>query len=171
MIERNSRLVRELDSVLREELRLQKEYAEILNEERTSITTFKAEKVQSLSEKREVLSETIKRAAEKRAELMAMFPEHQGKRLSELIRAHCHPVDQERLMPLADALKLAVQNTKSLSTEFKQLASFSLNLVNGALSILWSATQNVTRSYTPNGKIKESAHSSGNRQAGVLKEA
>lgn len=171
MIERNSRLVRELEAALEEELRLQRDYARIMSEERASVTTFKAEKVEELSAKRELLSEKMKNAADRRLELMRMFPEHEGKRLTELVRQHCHPHDQGRILPLADQLRDALQVTKRLSIEFKQLANFSLNLINGSLSILWSATQNITRSYTPTGKIKEAAHHNGPRQSGTLKEA
>lgn len=171
MIERNSRVIRDLEAALQEELRLQQEYLRVMTEERSSITAFKADRVEELSAQREILSEKMKAAADKRLELMGMFPKHEGKRLTELVSAHCHPHDQARLLPLAQSLKTALDSTKKLSIEFKQLTNFSLNLINGSLSILWSATQNITRSYTQDGKIKESAHAGGARASGVLKEA
>lgn len=171
MIERNSRLVRELDSALTAEIRLQEEYALVLSEERACITKFEADRVQELSAKRETLSEEMQKASDRRLELMSMFPSHEGKRLTDLIRAHCHREDMQRLLPLAEKLRAALLKTKTLGLEFKQLANFSLNLVNGVISIIWSATQNVTRSYTAQGTVREAFNTPGTRLAGVLKEA
>lgn len=171
MIARKSRLIIDLEHSLRAELALQEEYASVLQEEREHITHFQAGKVEELSARRETLSEQMRVAAEHRVELMSMFPAHDGKRLTDLIREHCHPEDRRVLLPLAEKLKTAVLTTKRLGQEFKQLANFSLNLVNGVMSIIWSATQNVTRSYTPQGTVKEAFHAQGSRLAGVLKQA
>lgn len=172
MIERNSRLVRELERILRRELALQQEYSELLTQERLHLTKFNSDKIVELSSKREEVSEQMRIASEERLELMKLFPEHHGKRLTELVARHCHPEDVVLLLPLAEKLRAALKHTKSLGTEFRQLADFSLNLVNGALSILWSATQNVTRSYTPQGTLQEKYHhTAGQTWAGLLKRA
>ncbi len=172
MINRNSRLIRDLERVLRTEIRLQEEYASVLIEERTTLTRFNAEKIEQLSLRREELNGRIAIAAAERLELMKIFPNYEGKRLTELIRTHCHRQDSALLLPLAEKLKSVAQSTKSSGKEFKQLVDFSLNLVNGTLSILWSATQNVTKSYTPQGTVREAFHPSvTQRWAGLLKQA
>ena len=172
MIERNSRLIRDLERVLRAEIKLQEEYAALLTDERTCLTRFNADKIEEISLRRDLLNEKISQAAAERLELMKIFPNSQGKRLTELLKAHCHKQDIATLMPLAEKLKTVVQQTKSMGKEFKQLVDFSLNLVNGTLSIIWSATQNVTRSYTPQGKVREAFHpSTTQRWAGLLKQA
>jgi hypothetical protein len=170
-IPKNSRLILELERALRSEIELQRKYAEILRQEREHITQLQADQVEKLVAEREILADRMREANDRRLELMRMFPDHEGKRLTELVRLYCHPQDARRLLPLAEELRGVLLQTKSLGQEFRQVTSFSLNLINGALSILWSATQHVTRSYTPTGAIKESSHSAGTRLSGVLKQA
>ncbi|MBX7144134.1 MAG: flagellar export chaperone FlgN [Oligoflexia bacterium] len=171
MLERRAPLVLALDAVLDQEIELQEKYAALLAAERAALARFDSAEVERTCSERESVYDQMQQLHSRRTELMKEFPEFRGRRLSELVQLFCQPEDGRRLQGKILRLKQGIQKTRRGSSEFGQIAQFSLNLVNGVLSMLWSATQHVTRSYTRRGGVKESVHPSGDRHSNVLKEA
>lgn len=171
MIERQGKIVKGLEVVLDREINLQEKYLEVLDKERAVLPAFKADLLAPLTTQREELSKQMHAAQIERVELMKQFPEFRGKKLSDLVLLHCHEQDAKKLIKRINRLKSLVAQNKSGGSEFGQVAQFTLNLVNGVLSLFWSATQNVTRSYTRKGKVRESYNQQGSRHSGVLKQA
>lgn len=169
--DKNPRLVRDLSKMLERECGLYVDYLDILERERESITKFNAERVNELSAQRLQLTEELKAAKEERVASLDFMPESKKERLSQLIVQNCHPDDARRLMPLVQRLKNLVTLARAKAMEFNQVASYSLSIVNGSISILWSATQNVVRSYDPLGTMKESYNPATSRAASVLRSA
>lgn len=172
MIEKNSRLVSALSSTIEREYKLYAEYLKVLEEERTCLSKFNAEKVTDLSDKRETLSIKISDARDARMELLKVIPDSDKRPLSEIVTRDFHPDDARKLMPLVAKLKEVVKQAQAKGREFNQVVNFSLNVVTSTLSIFWSATQTVTRSYGPQGVLKESLlPAATTRYSGVLREA
>ena len=165
-----AKTVRSLEILLTKECRLYEKYLAVLEEERSYIVRFNAEKVGELTAKRASLYEQMLKAQDGRLELMRTFPSNQGKKLRELISSYCTPEDKRRLMPLADSLKTLVETTQSQSREQNQILGFGLKMVHGMVSLFWSATQNVVRSYNRKGTSKE-AYNPATRTSNVLKRA
>ena len=157
MLERNGVLIRKLEAALLEEIKLQVSYSMVVEEENSFITKFNTEKIQALSEKREAMYYSIAQAMEKRAALALEIPgATQSSCLRDLLKAQAHPDDAARLNRHAEKLRVLVQSNHQRGREFGRLANFALTLVNGSLSILWSATQSITRAYGRNAVVKES---------------
>lgn len=169
--ERNPRFVRELAQALELESALHSAYLEIIEREKAALTKFKAEEVSVLTEQRLQITERIRDAKDRRFAILDAVPEGRKEKLSVLVTRYLHPDDAAKLLPLVGKLKDAVAAAKQKSLEFNQIAGFSLGIVNGSLSILSSATQNVVRSYNPMGVMRESYNPASSRSAGVLKSA
>ncbi len=156
---------------LEQECRLYQQYIDLLEQEKLSITKFKADKVELLTEKRTQLFESIKLILAKRLEIIKTLSGSEKSRLTEVIRSNFNGTEAKQLMLAAKRLKQLTTKLKTQGMEFNQIVNFGLNVVNGTLSIYMSATQNVNKSYSKNGIIKESFNPQGNRHSGVIKEA
>lgn len=165
------RVIAELEGVLSQEIFLQKNYAEVLELERKSFRGFKTDLVVKYTQERQSIVEEMQAQQTLRIALMKQFPEFRGRKLTELIEKYCTSQDAKRLITKINQLKMSVGRTRQKTSEFGQIAQFSLGVVNGALSLLWSATQHITKSYSRKGSLKESYHHAGTRKAGIIKEA
>ena len=171
MVKRNPELVGSLQTLLNQEYQLHEKLLALIELEKAAVTRADVEKVSALNQEREKLSEAAIAAKDRRLEFMARQPAGQELRLTNWIEKHCHPADQKALLPLARKLKTIIGRSQQNGREFNQLLNFALNMVNGTLSILWSATQSIFRSYGQDGAIKESYHPSDSRASTVLKQA
>lgn len=154
-MQRDPRVLRALESVLKQECKLYKQYSAILDEERVALVKMKSDRVLELSSRRAELAAMMEEAGAKRAELLRHFPEGDSIKLSEIIARHCDPDDAKRILPLARELKALAAATKKRAAEFKQITSFALDMVNGSLSIIWSARNGVSKLYTRSGAVEE----------------
>lgn len=165
------RAVKTLEEILEQELVCYTAYLAFLAEEQVNVVKLKAEQVALLSERR---SEQVSRIAElrdQRLELVASVSEDEERPLSEIIRDACTPVDAKRLGKLVTQIKAVIQVVESKSREFNQVLNFSLGLVNGEISLLWSASQSVTRVYNAFGSVREASQPSAPRAGSLLGEA
>ncbi len=170
MIEKHGRWVREVERVLREEIQLQLEYASILEEENSVLSKFNAEKLEYLSAKRGEICERIMRFRDVRRDLVLEIRPDGDSTITKILNEEAHPTDRSRLVPLCEKLKILVNSNRARSSEYSCLANFALGVVNGTLSLIWSATQSVTRAYGRSGKINES-YAPKTREQLTLKEA
>lgn len=171
MIDRGAPFLKELGRVLEAECSAYEEYSKLLEQEHHGIVHFKAETVEAIAERRGEIVEKLQVLREERLKLGAKFPESDGAKLNDLIARHCHADDRRTLQPLAIRLRAAVSDASARGKELGQLGQFALNVVNGSLSILWSASQSVVKSYAPNGKVREAFHPATTRAAGILRQA
>ena len=171
MIRRDPALVRNLMQILDSECKLHERYLQLLQREQESVVAADLKKIARISAEREKLNTAIQTAQDKRLAFLSRYPQGNEIKLSEWVESHLHPADRAALAPSIIRLKGLVQQGKTRSSDLAQLVSFSLGLVGGCLSIIWSATQGVFRSYAPNGVVKESSHPVKSRQQGTLKQA
>ena len=170
MLDKDHRLIRNLDSLIQQEIRLHKRYQEILSEERTRVTQLDAETVRQLTVEKQTLNSQIHIANQKR---ISMVKEIVGEeltappRLRDVIAKYCHPDDAQKLMDRAEELRLLVEGTYKAVKEFGGLVDFSLGMVNSVLSIIWSASQDVVESYSSQGAVRRSYSPGEGKPAGV----
>jgi hypothetical protein len=165
------RAVKTLERLLEQELASYSEYLALLAQEQASVVGLKAEQVSLLSQRR---SEVVTRIAELRDQRLALITEVSGneeQRLSDFIRVACIPSDAKRLDKIITQIKAIVAVVESKSREFNQVLNFSLGLVNGEISLLWSASQAVTRVYNAFGAVNEASQPSAPRVGSLLGEA
>lgn len=153
------------------EISLYQEYLDCVSRERGVLSKFQAESLEQLTERREHLYGLMKDADLKRRELVKELSGSHKTKLSDAISKVYHGSDARELKSLALKLRKLVHETRTSGFEFKQITNFALGMVNGLLSIFMSATQNVTRSYSKKGTLKESYNPQGPRHTTVIKEA
>ncbi len=157
-----------LEAVLQQECTLQEEYLRLLEEERQALVKFNAEKIEVISERRELLLGRIHEASEKRKELIQKIPgTGADTRLTEL---RLPDANTQKVNSLAKELKALVIKTRVVGQELNQIVQFGMNIISGSISIFRSASNHVTRSYTAQGKIHEATHPSGPVRGGLAKE-
>ena len=171
MVERGGRLIRQIENALLEEIKLQVSYAQLIEEEKSYIIKFKPAQITELTEKRGILYRSIAAARDRREALtLELAGEKGGGTLTALLKELAHPEDARRLTAHAEKLRALVQANQNRGREFGRLAHFALTLMGGTISILWSATQSITRGYGRNGVMKES-YAPKTRSQSTLKEA
>lgn len=148
-------LVRALEKILREQTKLYRQYVDLLERERAAVVDLKAIEVAELSNKRKNLTRRLGELEVKRNQLVSEHAVLQSGRLSEIVSEHCNREQQARLLPLIETLKGLVHHARQEGGEFQQVVQHSLTMVNGALSIIWSATQNVVQGYGRNGAMTQ----------------
>jgi hypothetical protein len=148
--------VRSLEKILNEELAQCDLYLGLLFEEQKSVVALKPEEVVELGVKREASVENLSKLRDQRVRLVTALGGSESVKVSDLIESRCAPSDKKRLLTLVQKLKQKITHVEEKSREFNQVLNFSLGLVNGSLSILWSATQPVTKSYNAFGTVTES---------------
>jgi hypothetical protein len=167
----DSRVVKRLERILEEELRLYVEYLALLTKEQSCVVALKAEEVTQLSERRSVVVERLSSLRTERTELVLGSVDSEPFKLSEVVEQRCHPADKKRLLSLISKIKDSLQMVEERSRQFNQVLNFSLGLVNGEISLLWSASQSVTRVYNAFGSMNEASQPSAPRAGSLLGEA
>jgi hypothetical protein len=165
------RAVKALERLLEQELASYSEYLALLAQEQVSVVGLKADKVTALSQRRDDVVQRISDLRNQRLALVAEASGGQEQRLSELIRVACVPADAKRLDKLVTQIKAILAVVESKSREFNQVLNFSLGLVNGEISLLWSASQSVTRVYNAFGAVNEAVQPNAPRVGSLLGEA
>lgn len=148
----NSRFVAALKEVLQNEIALQRKYQGALKASEEAVSALNLEAVGKTDGIREELMAQMSDAAEKRRHLLNDFPEQ---KLTQIIEIHCLEIDKEPLLKLAKGLREAAEETKRATRNYNQILDFGGKVINGTLSILTSANQNVTRGYSSKGQSTE----------------
>ena len=162
---------RVLEKILSKECQLYEQYLSVLAQERDLITKIAAEQVMALSEKRGELTDAMTEAKNERIEFVKALGLEEKTPISKVVAEHCTAADKRKLTLLVNKLKNLVKTVRAQAKEFSQLLHFSLGMVDGSLSIIWAATQNVTKSYGADAMVKQSYTPKHSRKDLLLKEA
>ena len=92
-------------------------------------------------------------------------------RLTLWLERHCDKEDCAALTPLALKLRELIKKTHSKLREFGSVVDFTLGIVGGSSSLIWSATQNINKTYTAFGKMQTAYVPAGSADGTVLKTA
>lgn len=164
-------LISKLKRQMKRSIQLHEDYLRLLQSERSSITSFNADNIQVLSEKRKLLTNALDEANAELFKLMAEFPNSEGRKLREIIAAFVPKQEVGELMSMAEKLRALAKQSQSQNLEHSYLVSFARNAINGTVSLFWQATQNVTQRYNRGGSIQKSYNPKTNRSDTVLKQA
>lgn len=165
------RAVKTLERILEQELACYTEYLALLAEEQASVVRLKAEQVTALCDRRALVIERIGELRAEREVIVRTVSDDAEQRLSDTIRSVCTPTEVKRLDKIITQIKAILKVVESKSREFNQVLNFSLGLVNGEISLLWSASQSVARVYDAFGGVREAAQPSAPRAGSLLGEA
>jgi hypothetical protein len=167
----DTRAVRKLERILESELSSYSEYLALLAQEQAGVVKLKPDQVTALSERRAEVIDRISDLRDQRVAMVSEFSGEDGQRLSEFVRLACSNSDAKRLDKLITQIKAILVVVESKNREFNQVLNFSLGLVNGEISLLWSASQPVTRVYNAFGAVNEATQPKAPRAGSLLGEA
>jgi hypothetical protein len=167
----DARGIRSLETILQEEISLYVEYVGILTQEQACVVTLRAGDVSDLSHRRSQIISKLEILKEKRNSIVEQTSGREAMRLTEFVEQACSPVDKKRVLPLVQKIKDLLKLVEDKSKEFSQVLNYSLGLVNGEISLLWSASQSVTRVYNAFGSVQEGVQPSAPRTGSLLGEA
>jgi hypothetical protein len=170
-MEVTAQTVRTLEALLIRECQLYADYLEALIEERKWVTKFDSDKLTHTTARRAMLYDAMLDAQNQRIEIMRGFRESAGLNLRGLISKHFPAADAKRLLPLCEDLRALVEKIRRRSREHSQIVDFGLKMAHGLLSLFWSTTQSVFKSYDRTGSLQKAYHSGASRLQGVLKQA
>jgi hypothetical protein len=166
------RTVRTLERILERELAGYKEYLKLLSEEQQQgVVKLRADRLAELTERRDQAINELTKLRDEREELIERLVPDGDQRLSVVVRELCTAADFKRLDRLITRVKAVLVEVEARSREFNQLINFSLGLVNGEISLLWSASRPVTRVYNSFGSVNEATQPSAPRVGSLLGEA
>ena len=164
--------VNELVGELKREISLYQQYHTLLNEERKFVIKFDEDRLRDITSQRADVLNQIVEVQKVRQELVKEFPHYREMRLHDLVIKNLQPKYAKQVLPLITDLRKIVKKSIDSDNQFSQILNFSLRSVQGVLSILWSATQNVVKSYNRKGCLQSSYHpSDSSRASGILRKA
>ena len=147
--------VKALEQFLNDEVSLCDEYLVIIQQEQAAVVKLQSDTVTLLGEKRGVVVDKLTRVREERALLVERITGDEFTRVTDMVLQGCGASDKKRLLALTNKVKARLAIVDKSTKEFNQILNFSLGLVNGEISLLWSATQPVSRTYNAYGGMTE----------------
>jgi hypothetical protein len=163
--------LRTLERLLTEELAQCDLYLKLLEEEKNAVIKLKPDEVSELSLRRLTVVDALGALRSDRQKLVALLSGEEGVKASELVERICGPADKKRLLAVIQKIKLRVKQMESQSRDFNQIVNFSLGLVNGSMSLIWSATQPVSKVYNAFGAMKQGVQPAAPRSGSLLGQA
>lgn len=153
-------IFQKLSAKLDQECRIYEKYIKVITEEQITVTKLSLERMKILTSERETLLADMTECQSARQQLVIALGEGSQVKLSDAVKRHYSRDSASQLNRKIEILKKLVKRSQLLSGELNQVVSFSQRIANGCLAIFASAKNNVFRSYSPYGKIKEAYHPS-----------
>ena len=170
-------LVLKLESSLTKEEKYYNQLLDLMQEEVAAIEDFQPDKLQSCAEKREQLLIDIATAADARAEIQnemireAGLEPGENATLTEVVELLPQGRVRELLRKRVETFKQLVVAVHVKARELNRLVGWSMNVVNGSVSIIRSSAVEEVKGYARNGSENNSFHPRYGRASLNLKEA
>lgn len=167
----NRNLLDRLEKIITREIRVYEGYNALTELEKKLVIPFNAEKVMDAAVRRDQFVSEMKKLQEERREVVAQLGFDSSTRLTTVINDLLKGPEAKKFTTLANKLKKSVESSQRDTKELNGTMKFGMGMVDGLLSIFWSATRHVTKSYTRMGGLQESSTPAGTRESSVLKKA
>jgi hypothetical protein len=164
----DQKILKDIEVIIQDECKIIGEYLSLLSAEQEHVIKLKSDQVSSFADRRAVMTDTLAKLRAMRDELVRQINGNTRMTLTEVITTKGSAMDKRRFLPLIDKLKKRLSAFEDKNHEFSEVVNFTLGLVNGSLSILWSATQTVTRCYNAFGSITEAFQPTSPRGGSLL---
>ncbi|MEY4701569.1 MAG: hypothetical protein RL326_1756 [Pseudomonadota bacterium] len=165
------KVLKALETSLDEELRHYHDYLQILEQEQERVVTLKTDELVEFSSSRSKIIDRLSQLRDVRVGIVASLVGNDCTKLSDFVEDLPASADKKRLSNYVEKIKSAVASVDKKTKEFNQVLSYSLGLVNGEISLLWSASQTVSRVYNAFGSVVEGAQPAPQRVGSLLGEA
>jgi hypothetical protein len=165
------KVLKTLETALEEELLTYHEYLQILDQEQERVVTLKTDELVEFSANRSKIIDRLAQLRDLRVGIVASLVGNESTKLSDFVEGLPASTDRNRLSNYVDKIRKAVELVDRKTKEFTQVLNYSLGLVNGEISLLWSASQTVSRVYNAFGSVVEGAQPAPQRNGSLLGEA
>jgi len=165
------KVLKTLETSLDEELNQYSDYLRILEEEQERVVTLKTDEVVEFSARRSKIIDRLSQLRDIRVSIVSSLAGDESTKLSDFVDGLPASADKSRLASYVEKIKAAVVAVDRKTKEFTQVLNYSLGLVNGEISLLWSASQTVSRVYNAFGSVVEGAQPAPQRVGSLLGEA
>ncbi len=165
------KVLKALETALDEELRQYHDYLQILDQEQERVVTLKTDELVEFSATRSRIIDRLSQLRDIRVAIVTSVVGNDSTKLSEFVEGLPASADKNRLSTYVEKIKNAVAAVDTKTKEFTQVLNYSLGLVNGEISLLWSASQTVSRVYNAFGSVIEGAQPAPQRVGSLLGEA
>jgi hypothetical protein len=163
--------LRNIEKLLVEECGAIDDYLALLSSEQDHVVKLQSDKVAECAERRAIVADRISVVRTSRDDLVRILNKNSKTTLTELVTTGGSAAEKRRILPVIGKLKQKAKVMDQRSKELNQVVNFSLGLVNGSLSIIWSATQTVTRCYNAFGGMTELFQPNAPRAGSLLGQA
>lgn len=160
-----------LETSLDEELNQYNDYLRILEQEQERVVTLKTDELVEFSARRSKIIDRLSQLRDIRVSIVSSLAGDESTKLSDFVDGLPASADKSRLASYVEKIKSAVVAVDRKTKEFTQVLNYSLGLVNGEISLLWSASQTVSRVYNAFGSVVEGAQPAPQRVGSLLGEA
>jgi hypothetical protein len=167
----NRNLLDRLEKILTHEIRVYEGYNALTELEKKFVIPFNPDKVMDAAVRRDHFVSEMKKLQTERRNVISELGFDSNTRLTTVISETLKGAEAKKFLTLANKLKKAVQSSQKDTKDLNGIIKFGMGMVDGLLSIFWSATRHVTKSYTRMGSIQESSTPAGTRASSVLKKA
>jgi len=167
----STEFIKSLEKSLLEEINLYQQYLTILKKEQQVIIKYKQDKLIEFTAQRGELCNQIAEVKQQRQLLTKQFPEYRQKKLYELVIKYLRPQDAKNIVGLIQKLRNITEEVLSYNSQMSRILGFSLRSIQGALSIIHSATQTIVQSYNRRGHMQKKYHPSTTLEDTVLTKA
>lgn len=150
-----SNIYRSLVELLNSQTSLYEDYLKIQEKEKEALKKANVLKVKEFTVAR---SNILERIVIVKSKIGAILSREGENKLLRLLSKNASIEQKRVLIPKIKNLRELIKSTQGKAREYSQLLDFSSNLVNGSLSILWSATQGIFKSYGRDRNIHQSYH-------------
>lgn len=165
------KVLKTLETSLDEELTQYNDYLRILEQEQERVVTLKTDELVEFSARRSKIIDRLSQLRDIRVSIVSSLAGDESTKLSDFVDGLPASADKFRLASYVEKIKSAVVAVDRKTKEFTQVLNYSLGLVNGEISLLWSASQTVSRVYNAFGSVVEGAQPAPQRVGSLLGEA
>jgi len=165
------KVLKTLETSLDEELTQYNDYLRILEQEQERVVTLKTDELVEFSARRSKIIDRLSQLRDIRVSIVSSLAGDESTKLSDFVDGLPASADKSRLAAYVTKIKTAVVAVDRKTKEFTQVLNYSLGLVNGEISLLWSASRTVSRVYNSFGSVVEGAQPAPQRVGSRLGEA
>lgn len=162
---------RSIKGVIQEGIELQSKYGAALKKEQEAVMKGNADKAEEFAYERNEIINQIQSALERQKEIVEKISGDSKTPLRAAIEKFAPKEEKRALLKLAEIFRTTINKTQNETKDFGLIATFAHNMASSLVSIFWSATQGVAKSYGRDKTVQESLHPKQSRTQSVIKKA
>ena len=148
--------IRKLLHVLDSELKIQDQLLELLMRERAAVARLQQDQLSSLAIDKEQLLDKVRTAeARIKSVISEVFPNSEGKKLSELIKTLPASTQRTEVSALNSRLRASAEQVREFHNYNAHLIRNAMGIVSGTIGVIYNAATPTPPTYGGNGSLRD----------------